>query len=366
MFKDLERLVVLNTANMDEEKKLAVINVLKEMFEFARTSKVLTVSDTIQAVLFGINCDLEQANNSLVFSGHIDTVPVKKDYSIDKDCFYGRGTADMKSFFSCLKKTFEAIDLNTISIPLIVAVSFDEETNNNGISAIKNYIACSRFKPRYCIVGEPTLSSCALSNHGCYDIIVTITGVEHHISNSQECDCFDTLLKALRLLDLIKKKYKQTEIKITFVHGGEKLNVVPAECKFGFQVRTMDYQNVIWICDEFRLKLKGNGNSVTLERLDNELPPFQNYNSHLASVVCKHNEGLISNFPATTEAGGYQALGIDTVICGPGDIQLAHTPHECIYFSDMSNYVMVLTKVISELNTEHYKQKHVKNKYLGM
>ena len=37
-----------------------------------------------------------------------------------------------------------------------------------------------------------------------------------------------------------------------------------------------------------------------------------------------------------TEAGLYQAAGIDAIICGPGDIGRAHKPDEFILTSELS------------------------------
>lgn len=352
MFKDLERLVALNTANMDEEKKLTAINVLKEMFSFAQTSIVLSARGATQAILLGINCDLNQIDEGIVFSGHIDTVPIRNDYCIDNDLFYGRGTSDMKAFFPCLKKVFQAIDLSSITLPIVVAVSFDEETNNKGISAISDYFVQNKLNPNYCIVGEPTSSSCALSNYGCYDIIVSIVGVEGHIINEDKRSGFDTLFEVLCFLNAIKQKYSQTIIKTTFVHGGEESNVLPAECKLGFQVRTMDFKNVLSICGDLETILNEDSNSASVNICDTNLPPFQNYDSCLAKIVCKHNGARNCDFPATTEAGVLQNLNIDTVICGPGDFQTAHTSYEHISCLDMEKYVALLTKVVKELNNK--------------
>lgn len=338
---------------MDEKKKKEAISILENIFCFAHDSKILVSNDVIQAVLLGINCDLRHVNRGLIFSGHIDTVPVRDRYSYDKTCFYGRGTSDMKGFFPCLKRAFETIDLNSIKIPLIVVVTFDEEINNKGVSAIKDYLLINRLTPKYCIVGEPTLSSCALSNYGCYDMVITIEGTEGHISNENSHNCFDALLKSWFFLDSIKKKYGQTTIKITLVQGGEELNVSPAECKLGFQIRTMDYQNVLSICDELKTTPHWNGEFMVLESCDTNLPPFQNFDSYLAKIVRKHNGARNFVFPATTEAGCFQDIGIDTVICGPGDIGLAHTSYECIHYSDMNYYTMLLIKIIHELNKEY-------------
>lgn len=356
LFEELKRLVICDTSDMDEEEKRYVVALLKDIFNFSKTVEVLQEKGVIYAVLFGINCNLYDVKDSVLFSGHIDTVPGRKACFCDDTCLFGRGTSDMKSFFPCLKRTFENLGLTTIDIPLIVAISFDEEVGNKGIKAIKNYLLENRCIPKYCIVGEPTSSSCSLSSFGCYDKVVTIKCTEHHIINNSESDCFDVLLSALYFLNSTKNNYEETSIKITFINGGERKNVSPAECVFGFQIRTMNYRNVISICESFENFFSDTNHVVVLENCDTDLPPFENSDSLLANIVRKYNGNSISIFHATTEAGEYHALGIDTVICGPGDILLAHTPNEHINYSDMINYVQLMVKVLEQLNQKYAKR----------
>ncbi len=353
VFKDLERLVSVDTANMDGNKKELISCILKDFFGFAKTSQVLYTGDSISAMLFGINCDLMTASNGLVFSGHIDTVPSNAKYAFDDFCFCGRGTSDMKSFFPCLKEIFKNIDVKGIRIPIIVAVSFDEETSNKGISAIKEYLLDNNIKHRYCIVGEPTSSTYSLSSYGCYDFDITIKGEESHVSNKGKHNAIDDLLKCMNALKRMASSYDATTVKITYVRAGETLNVSPSACRLGFQIRTLNIENVTAICDHLSSLMSADGVVMSLVKCNNDLPPFLNPDSYVGKILGNNNGASHIDFPATTEAGGFQELGIDTVICGPGDIKLAHRADEHIYYSDMKEYNLLIEKCIQILNLEY-------------
>lgn len=338
---------------MDDDKKNTIIYILKDFFGFAKTFQVLYHEGSVCAIIFGINCDINTACNGLIFSGHIDTVLNKGEYMYDDTCFYGRGTSDMKSFFSCLKNVFENLDFQKIKIPMIVIVSFDEETNNKGISSIKEYLLRNGIKHKFCIVGEPTLSACSLSSFGCYDFGITIEGREGHICNNENLNAIDDLLKCVKILNSFKNRYQKTIIKITYVHAGNELNVSPDICKLGFQIRTLNTESVDIVCKELMASMNSMGIYAIINNFNTGLPPFGNRNSYIAEIVKNNNGGRIIDFPASTEAGVFQDLGIDTVICGPGNIRMAHAINEHIYYSDMYKYKILLEKCIEEINRQY-------------
>ena len=56
-----------------------------------------------------------------------------------------------------------------------------------------------------------------------------------------------------------------------------------------------------------------------------------------------------STVPFGTEAGIYQALGMDVVVCGPGSIAQAHKPDEFITHSQLSLCLDLLEQLAQRL-----------------
>ncbi len=65
---------------------------------------------------------------------------------------------------------------------------------------------------------------------------------------------------------------------------------------------------------------------------------------------------LLGGTPSTdkvtygTEAGLFQAAGIETVVCGPGDIQQAHAPNEFIELSQIRACEDLLDRLVQHLD----------------
>ena len=55
------------------------------------------------------------------------------------------------------------------------------------------------------------------------------------------------------------------------------------------------------------------------------------------------------NYSFASEAGFFQALGIDTLICGAGFPELAHSSHEHISIQDLDKYAKFLIDLIKQL-----------------
>lgn len=53
-----------------------------------------------------------------------------------------------------------------------------------------------------------------------------------------------------------------------------------------------------------------------------------------------------------TEAGLYQAAGIDAIICGPGDIARAHKPNEYITRGELADCVGMLERLCVQFAQE--------------
>ena len=113
---------------------------------------------------------LGEGPGGLVFSGHTDTVPFDSS-GWHNDPFelterdgrlYGLGSADMKGFFPlALAAADEAVAHiragKTLSAPLIILATCDEETSMAGARAL---VDAGKPKARYAVIGEIGRASC--------------------------------------------------------------------------------------------------------------------------------------------------------------------------------------------------------------
>ena len=57
-----------------------------------------------------------------------------------------------------------------------------------------------------------------------------------------------------------------------------------------------------------------------------------------------------STVPFGTEAGIYQALGMDVVVCGPGSIAQAHKPNEFVSLDQLSRCERFMERLLGHLS----------------
>lgn len=184
LISNIGKLVAIDTSNPYQFD--VAIQELKALFNYSKSSVVLCQDREAKALLFGVNCELHDIKNAVVFSRHIDTVNTNASRTIEimNNSIYGLGTADMKSFFACVDYCLRKDQKNKeITPPIIVSISFDEEKDNKGISAIIDFFKKHRIVPSQCIVGEPTNVCVATKCRGCFDFILSVYSSNAHITD---------------------------------------------------------------------------------------------------------------------------------------------------------------------------------------
>ena len=124
----------------------------------------------------------------VMLSGHTDVVPVEgQDWSFPPHAltlsggrYYGRGTADMKGFVACAIEAALIAARRPLKSPLHLALSYDEEVGCLGVRSLIDLLAGAPHRPRFCIVGEPTLMQVATGHKGKTALRATCTGREGH------------------------------------------------------------------------------------------------------------------------------------------------------------------------------------------
>jgi acetylornithine deacetylase len=135
-------------------------------------------------------------------------------------------------------------------------------------------------------------------------------------------------------------------LQVTEITGGIASNIVPAICRFGFEIRAMPGLDV----DAIERRLTTFAQTRCLPemqrvapeaaiaiRQSNRVPPFgADSTSEVVALALKlagQNETRAVSY--ATEAGLFQTAGVPSVVCGPGDIAQAHTADEWIAISEI-------------------------------
>ena len=131
-----------------------------------------------------------------------------------------------------------------------------------------------------------------------------------------------------------------TTIHTGTVIGGTALNIVPRECRFDFEFRSLPTEDSEALLDElkrFAATLLPEMRAVSAAtgidfKETNGIPALSAAPDDEVVLLAQALSGAnaLGKVSFGTEGGLFQEAGIPTVICGPGSIEQAHKPDEFI------------------------------------
>ncbi|WP_249204822.1 acetylornithine deacetylase [Achromobacter sp. Marseille-Q0513] len=316
------------------------------------------------------------ATGGILLSGHTDVVPVAgQDWSRpsftlteDGERLYGRGACDMKGFLACVLAVLQRIDLAALRQPVHVAFTYDEEIGCVGVRGLIKDLAEAGIRPAACIVGEPTRMAVIRAHKGRQAWRCCVQGRAAHSSlsgtgvNAAEtaCELVADIARQARQLqrDEVDENFlvPYSTMAVCRVHGGTATNVIPEAAEFDFDLRFLpstDPERALAPVHERAAALQAGMRDrepearITLERRT-AVPALtaRPDEDRLVQALFAAGAAGGSHVAFTTEGGLYQAAGIPTVICGPGDIAQAHTADEFVLRSQLAACESVLERVL--------------------
>ena len=360
----VERLIAFETVSRDSN--LGLIEWTRDYLAGLGATSRLTYDATgKKANLFATLG--EGSRPGLVLSGHTDVVPVEGQAwdtdpfkaTVIGDKLYGRGSADMKGYIATALVMAPQFLASKANAPLHFAFSYDEEVGCIGVRGLIKDLQDIGLKTAGCIVGEPTLMQPIIAHKGTHRFRCCITGREAHSSyTTQGVNAIEYAARIIVYIRQMADRLQQLEtrdyaftvpfttMQTGLIRGGLAANIVPKECEFIFEARTMPGASEHKLFQEVKdfaatllpemQRIEPNA-AIQLE-LMNTAPGMNMLESDeivkLATALSRNKpNGAVSY---GTEGGLFQAAGIPTVICGPGDIEQAHRPNEFVSLAQLA------------------------------
>ncbi|NUG81748.1 acetylornithine deacetylase, partial [Acinetobacter bereziniae] len=291
----------------------------------------------------------------ILLSGHSDVVPIEGQQwnspafeATEKDGnIYGRGTADMKGFLACAIVAMLKASQYELKRPLHLCMSYDEEIGCIGVRGILDQLAATIVSPLMCVIGEPTMMQLALAHKGKTVFRATCCGEEGHSALAPKyVNAIHVASKLVESLQNVQTHLREHgaqdsgyDIPYTTVHvgkiaGGTALNIVPNQCIVDYEIRHLaqDHSHNIQeqILENIQKDFKVH---IDVEEV-NQYPGLKTSSTIEAVQFIQKllpEDTLIGNISFGTEGGLFQgALNCPVVVCGPGDIAVAHKPNEYV------------------------------------
>lgn len=301
-------------------------------------------------------------DGGVMLSGHSDVVPVEgQKWSVppftltERDGkLYGRGTADMKGYIACMLAAVPHFLAQPLTQPLHLAITYDEEVGCVGVRTLLDALAQRAEKPAICLIGEPTELQPVLGHKGKLGVRCEVKGAACHSAYApQGVNAIEYAAKLIHRLTAIGERLSQpqrqdarfdppfTTVQTGTINGGTALNIVPAECTFDFEVRTLPHDSAQAIADELenfaQTALLPPMRAITPESGIRFYPIsgypglFTDKESAAAQLIAYLTQSTdFSTVAFGTEGGLFHQAGIPSVICGPGSMAQGHKPDEFI------------------------------------
>jgi acetylornithine deacetylase len=354
----LDRLVAFPTVSRDPN--LSLIGYVRD-FLLARgiESKLYQDSTGLKANLYASVGPTDRGG--VLLSGHTDVVPVDgQSWSSDPFTLkqrdgrlFARGSADMKGFIACALRAADIAAGMPLREPLQLAFSYDEEVGCVGVRSLVADMESWAHKPRFCVVGEPTLLRTAVGHKGKAALRAVCHGHAAHSANPDRG--VNAIYMATDLIARVRQKQLHiasnsardpayeipyTTLHVGVIRGGTALNIVPAHCEVELEIRNIVEDDPTVLIAGLRADAAAvakaaatvPGGGIEIE-ITHEYPcldtPGDAAVVEFVAALTGHQERIKVGFGS--EAGLFSGgLGIPTVVCGPGSIEQAHKPDEYI------------------------------------
>ncbi len=296
----------------------------------------------------------QNPSRQIMFECHMDTVSVDNmtippfEPEIRDGKLYGRGSCDTKAGGVAMLHAMKRIKESGKKPPLTIlyAGAIDEENTMKGAAHLAGQV-----KPEAVVVSEPTQLKVIRAHKGLMRFRIHVTGKQVHGALADQG--INAITKMSRLLiaieDGIRKSYARKShdllgspiFNIGLITGGTQINFVPAECTATIECRIIPGHPANEVFSEFKniaaeamskdadLKVRFEEPYITTAPMETSEDSFL-VQSALAAVRDVTGTAAIAGAPYVTDGGFFSAVGIPTIVLGPGNIEQAHREVEWV------------------------------------
>ena len=373
--------------------------VLAQLVRFDTTSREsnLALIDFVRTYLqsHGVACELvfnaQQSKANLlatigpagvpgiVLSGHTDVVPVDGqrwtvapfDLTEKDGKLYGRGTADMKGYIACVLACVPALVEAPLCMPVHIALSYDEEVGCLGVRSLIERFHAQPVKPLLCVIGEPTelkpvlghkgklAMRCEVQGAACHSAYAPsgVNAIEYAARLISELVHLGEALKAPQHLNTRFDPPFST-VQTGVITGGKALNIVPQQCAFDFEVRSLPAQDPWQVAEQLRayaeqtllpaMQAVSAQCAISFSELSSYpglATPAESQAAEWVAQFCASRD--FGTVAFGSEGGLFDQAGIPTVVCGPGSMEQGHKPDEFISLEQLDACDRMLERVLA-------------------
>lgn len=307
----------------------------------------------------------------LVLAGHTDTVPFDAGRwrfdpfggVVADERIYGLGAADMKSFLALAIEAAQGFSGADLHQPLVILATADEESSMSGARALAT---AGQPLGRHAVIGEPTGLKPVRMHKGILMEAIRLEGRSGHSSNpalgiNALEGMHEIIGELLRWRSELQARYHNPLFEVAVptlnlghIHGGDNPNRICADCELHIDLRPLPGMALDDLREELqgRLRQRLAESQLKLSFLP-LFPGIEAMETPAAATLVQATEALTGVSAGVvgfgTEGPYLNALGMDTVILGPGSVDCAHQPDEFLPLASIQPTLDILRGLIQRL-----------------
>jgi len=299
----------------------------------------------------------------IALSGHMDTVPDtgwgEDPFSarVDADgMMHGLGTADMKGPVAACIVAARGMPAD---VPVTLLITTDEETTKAGaIRIVEDSALARRAALRGIVVAEPTGLAPVRGHRGTVNFEAVARGIQAHSSTGIGVNANLALIPFLAEMRALHDRLRADpairdaayepafpDLNIVIDNHGTAINVTVARAtarlKFRYS-RSIDPAPVIRAVEAAAARA-----GLSLTHLVDGTPPELPEDHPLVAAAVAATGRPARTVPFGTDASRLNAIA-PCVVLGPGDIGVAHTPHERVPVAELAAAVPLFRRLMGE------------------
>ena len=365
--------------SISSESNVDIINYLSDKIKsLGGKIDIIKTADNKQANIFAtIGPEID---GGIVLSGHTDVVPAKElNWNSDPfkltrkdDLLYGRGSCDMKGFIASTIVAAEILKNKNLNYPVHFSFTYDEEIGCFGARHLIKELKKYKYKPSIVIIGEPTNMEIIEAHKGDCEYTTCFHGIEGHASNPEKglsAIQYGSLFtnKLFEIGNELKRRAPSdspfnppwTTVQVGKIEGGVAHNVIAGQCSIDWEMRPINEEdknfvknNLLKYCQnkllpEMQSKFtEAKIETETIGEIPGLIPQKDNQARVIMQDLLQSNSTGVISFG--TEAGIFQEMNMDVVVCGPGSIDQAHKANEFVSISELDKCLQNLLKLLDQ------------------
>ena len=314
---------------------------------------------------------LGSGDDGLVLSGHTDTVPCDESlwnydpfkFTRVDSRYYGLGSSDMKSFFALVITALNSIDTNKLNKPLTILATADEESSMSGAKAL---LRDQSKLGKYCVIGEPTNLKPVHQHKGIFMDSIRLVGRSGHSSdpalgNNALEGMHEIIQTMLNYRDALGKQFTnqdfavpQPTLNLGHIHGGDNPNRICGQCELHYDLRILPDMEI----NSVRKNLHDMALEIAQRRkleceftsLFDGTPALSTpKTSNIVKIAEQLTQAQSSSVVFATEGPYFSQMGMETIVLGPGSIDVAHQPNEYIEKEQLDSAIELYKQLINKI-----------------